>query len=126
MLVVVFSPGLQPPPPWGQRAVVPSAASVPAHQHRHCPPSRPSASGNRDAEDTRSHAGLSASGHFWLKIRTERRAGCQAGSSPCLARALDALGITVPFAGVILVAIATSAGRHPSLAGVLLCLLAAV
>jgi len=32
----------------------------------------------------------------------------------------------VPFAGVILVAIATSAGRHPSLAGVLLCLLAAV
>ena len=32
----------------------------------------------------------------------------------------------MPFAGVILVAIATSAGRHPSLAGVLLCLLAAV
>jgi drug/metabolite transporter (DMT)-like permease len=36
------------------------------------------------------------------------------------------LGIMVSFAGVILVAIATSAGRHPSLAGVLLCLLAAV
>lgn len=36
------------------------------------------------------------------------------------------VGITVSFAGVILVAIATSAGRHPSLAGVLLCLLAAV
>jgi drug/metabolite transporter (DMT)-like permease len=35
------------------------------------------------------------------------------------------LGITVSFAGVILVGIATSAGRHPSLAGVLLCLLAA-
>jgi drug/metabolite transporter (DMT)-like permease len=36
------------------------------------------------------------------------------------------VGITVSFAGVILVAIATSAGRHPSPAGVLLCLLAAV
>jgi drug/metabolite transporter (DMT)-like permease len=36
------------------------------------------------------------------------------------------LGITVSFAGVILVGIATSTGRHPSLAGVLLCLLAAV
>lgn len=36
------------------------------------------------------------------------------------------LGITVSFGGVILVGIATSAGRHPSLAGVLLCLLAAV
>lgn len=36
------------------------------------------------------------------------------------------LGITVSFAGVILVGIATSAGRHPSLTGVLLCLLAAV
>jgi drug/metabolite transporter (DMT)-like permease len=36
------------------------------------------------------------------------------------------LGITVSFAGVILVAIAASAGWHPSLAGVLLCLLAAV
>jgi drug/metabolite transporter (DMT)-like permease len=35
------------------------------------------------------------------------------------------LGITVSFAGVILAGIATSAGRHPSLAGVLLCLLAA-
>jgi len=36
------------------------------------------------------------------------------------------LGITVSFAGVILVGIATSTGSHPSLAGVLLCLLAAV
>lgn len=36
------------------------------------------------------------------------------------------LGITVSFAGVILVGIASSAGRHPSLAGILLCLLAAV
>jgi drug/metabolite transporter (DMT)-like permease len=36
------------------------------------------------------------------------------------------LGITVSFAGVVLVGIASSAGRHPSLAGVLLCLLAAV
>jgi len=36
------------------------------------------------------------------------------------------VGITVSFAGVILVEIATSAGRHPSPAGVLLCLLAAV
>ncbi|HEY3957322.1 MAG TPA: DMT family transporter [Streptosporangiaceae bacterium] len=36
------------------------------------------------------------------------------------------VGITVSFAGVILVGIATSTGRHPSLAGVLLCLLAAV
>jgi drug/metabolite transporter (DMT)-like permease len=36
------------------------------------------------------------------------------------------LGIAVSFAGVILVGIATSAGRHSSLAGVLLCLLAAV
>jgi drug/metabolite transporter (DMT)-like permease len=36
------------------------------------------------------------------------------------------LGITVSFAGVILVGIATSTGRHPSLAGVALCLLAAV
>jgi drug/metabolite transporter (DMT)-like permease len=36
------------------------------------------------------------------------------------------LGITVSFAGVILVGIATSTGGHPSLAGVLLCLLAAV
>lgn len=36
------------------------------------------------------------------------------------------LGIAVSFAGVILVGIATSAGRHPSLTGVLLCLLAAV
>jgi drug/metabolite transporter (DMT)-like permease len=36
------------------------------------------------------------------------------------------LGITVSFAGVILVGIATSVGKHPSLAGVLLCLLAAV
>ena len=35
-------------------------------------------------------------------------------------------GISVSFAGVILVGIVTSAGRHPSLAGVLLCLLAAV
>jgi drug/metabolite transporter (DMT)-like permease len=34
-------------------------------------------------------------------------------------------GITVSFGGVILVGVATSAGRHPSLAGVLLCLLAA-
>jgi drug/metabolite transporter (DMT)-like permease len=36
------------------------------------------------------------------------------------------LGIMVSFAGVILVGIATSTGSHPSLAGVLLCLLAAV
>jgi drug/metabolite transporter (DMT)-like permease len=36
------------------------------------------------------------------------------------------VGITVSFAGVVLVGIATSSGRHPSLAGVLLCLLAAV
>jgi drug/metabolite transporter (DMT)-like permease len=36
------------------------------------------------------------------------------------------LGITVSFAGVILVGIAMSTGGHPSLAGVLLCLLAAV
>jgi drug/metabolite transporter (DMT)-like permease len=36
------------------------------------------------------------------------------------------LGITVSFAGVILVGIATSAGSHTSLTGVLLCLLAAV
>jgi drug/metabolite transporter (DMT)-like permease len=36
------------------------------------------------------------------------------------------VGITVSFAGVIVVAIATSAGRHPSLAGFVLCLLAAV
>jgi drug/metabolite transporter (DMT)-like permease len=36
------------------------------------------------------------------------------------------LGITVSFAGVILVGIATWTGRRPSLAGVLLCLLAAV
>ena len=36
------------------------------------------------------------------------------------------VGITVSFAGVILVGIATSTGGHPSLAGVLLCLLAAV
>jgi len=36
------------------------------------------------------------------------------------------VGITVSFAGVILVTIATSAGRHPSPAAVLLCLLAAV
>jgi drug/metabolite transporter (DMT)-like permease len=36
------------------------------------------------------------------------------------------VGITVPFAGVILVGIAASAGRHPSLSGVPLCLLAAV
>jgi drug/metabolite transporter (DMT)-like permease len=36
------------------------------------------------------------------------------------------LGITVSFAGVILVGIATSAGKNASLAGVLLCLLAAV
>jgi drug/metabolite transporter (DMT)-like permease len=36
------------------------------------------------------------------------------------------VGITVSFAGVILVGVATSAGVHPSLAGVLLCLLAAV
>jgi drug/metabolite transporter (DMT)-like permease len=35
-------------------------------------------------------------------------------------------GIAVSFAGVVLVGIATSSGRHPSLAGVLLCLLAAV
>jgi drug/metabolite transporter (DMT)-like permease len=36
------------------------------------------------------------------------------------------VGITVSFAGVILVGIATSAGGHASLSGVLLCLLAAV
>lgn len=36
------------------------------------------------------------------------------------------LGITVSFAGVILVGMATSTGRHSSLAGVALCLLAAV
>ena len=36
------------------------------------------------------------------------------------------LGITVSFAGVILVGIATSTGRSPSLLGVMLCLLAAV
>jgi drug/metabolite transporter (DMT)-like permease len=36
------------------------------------------------------------------------------------------VGITVSFAGVILMGIATSAGGHASLAGVLLCLLAAV
>ncbi len=36
------------------------------------------------------------------------------------------LGLLVSFAGVVLVGIATSAGVHPSLAGVLLCLLAAV
>jgi drug/metabolite transporter (DMT)-like permease len=36
------------------------------------------------------------------------------------------LGIMVSFAGVVLVGIATSTGGHPSLAGVLLCLLAAV
>lgn len=36
------------------------------------------------------------------------------------------LGITVSFAGVILVGVATSTGVHPSVAGVLLCLLAAV
>ena len=36
------------------------------------------------------------------------------------------LGITVSFAGVVLVGIATSTGSHASLAGVLLCLLAAV
>jgi drug/metabolite transporter (DMT)-like permease len=35
------------------------------------------------------------------------------------------LGITVSFAGVILVGIATSAGRHPSLSGVAACLVAA-
>jgi drug/metabolite transporter (DMT)-like permease len=35
-------------------------------------------------------------------------------------------GITVSFSGVILVGVATSASRHSSLAGVLLCLLAAV
>lgn len=36
------------------------------------------------------------------------------------------LGITVSFAGVILVGIATSTGRSPSVLGVMLCLLAAV
>jgi drug/metabolite transporter (DMT)-like permease len=36
------------------------------------------------------------------------------------------LGITVSFAGVILVGIATSTGRSPSLLGLMLCLLAAV
>jgi len=36
------------------------------------------------------------------------------------------VGITVSFGGVILVGVAASASRHPSLAGVLLCLLAAV
>jgi drug/metabolite transporter (DMT)-like permease len=36
------------------------------------------------------------------------------------------LGIVVSFAGVVLVGIATSTGSHPSLAGVLLCVLAAV
>lgn len=36
------------------------------------------------------------------------------------------MGITISFAGVILVGIATSAGTHASVAGVLLCLLAAV
>jgi drug/metabolite transporter (DMT)-like permease len=36
------------------------------------------------------------------------------------------LGIVISFAGVVLVGIATSTGSHPSLAGVLLCLLAAV
>jgi nucleoside-diphosphate-sugar epimerase/drug/metabolite transporter (DMT)-like permease len=36
------------------------------------------------------------------------------------------LGITVSFAGVILVGIATSTGGHPSLPGVVVCLLAAV
>ena len=42
-----------------------------------------------------------------------------------LPRALIA-GIMVSFAGVVLVGIATSTGSHPSVAGVLLCLLAAV
>src|SRR5262249_25874164 len=84
VLVMVFPPGLYQPPPWDQPTVLPPAVSVPAYQHRHCPPGRSFASEESDAWEAGLHAGVSASGHFWLQIPTAPGRGRPPRSGQCL------------------------------------------